>query len=991
MKKTKKKERTAVILLVCILALGILPAMSAAETETDPVYSANKISVQDLQDGQEVIIYRTVYNAGTGKYEDYVIKGDGTLAKVFDKGDRLTGHCAESPVWKVIVHLNSSTGQPSGYYDFYNESTGMYLSPQSDGTIVSSTRPGVLLTGRQEGGYNSTIEKWDTATWSYYGYNVVPDATNGFKLQSGTGADSLAFSFGAYVSEDQPDQLVLIDTVDSKAAGITIRMFDYPDRATIYNITGSDSYQQGVLQKQHVEMILGEDGYPKFLNGNSGEPLFSPDGEYYKGEGNHLFLQSIYSATGYYEYQSFNNYAYYNQSTGDFSVYQQLGTPSNATNFYYNRGNFLPFNQLSLSTVSTNHNNFDGDGSPLDSMDPTNGGTLYLVSNVDFYFGMTVEASFMQPRQGQIDGDPVIYEFNGDDDLWVFIDGVLILDIGGVHDAFSGTINFATGEITGRNASTDASTIRECFKKAGVFPDGSEWDDSRADEYFTGNTFKDYGSHDFKMFYMEHGAGASNLEVRFNLPLIEKGRFAVEKKLTGTNQERFANVYFAYQAFKKDGENDIPLTEAVYENTTDPVTFYDNVTIGDETYDNVFYLKPGEAATFSGYYVNGEYTDFYDQDEYYVQEIGISTDYYDTVVINDVEVEGGEEVDGIYVAPVDTLARRARVTYANNCADKNLNELRVTKQLEEGSEDDGSTFEFRVQLENNESGDPYGSGELVPYSVGQYYIKRGDEYFYYVDGKLTSNGLTPIVASVSGQNGTIAGIPFGYTVVITKLLAGTDFHVEEIRLPADWALKDKEAVAGTFDPSTLTGTGFNGDPIEADGMIALDKDAEVIFTNTRPTAGIVITGKKVLTGRAMTEDEFSFTLIQVDASGEEIQGGASMSVTAVPDGTNSEASLVFGSLTFTLSDYTGAEYRDGDGNAVFYFAASEDIPSGVIDYYRDGITYTSDAFLVVVTLSWNDETKELSAEWRAYTYDGANIPDELKPAPTATPAPQGGG
>ena len=59
-----------------------------------------------------------------------------------------------------------------------------------------------------------------------------------------------------------------------------------------------------------------------------------------------------------------------------------------------------------------------------------------------------MEATFQQDYNGLNDrGDPVRYDFNGDDDLWIYIDGVKILDIGGVHDAFNGHIDFVTGQL----------------------------------------------------------------------------------------------------------------------------------------------------------------------------------------------------------------------------------------------------------------------------------------------------------------------------------------------------------------------------------------------------------------------------------------------------------------------------------------------------------------------------------------------------------------
>ena|GEM_PF-3371222 len=787
----------------------------------NPEYAAEKISVQDIQDAQKIVIYKSVYNDMTGAYEDYVIDGYGNLIKAYDKGDQLVGRSEKTPAWIVTMHRDEVTQELNGYYDYYNEETGMYLSPNSDDTLVSSVRPGVTLNGRRDGEYISTIERWDNDAWAWCGLQIVKDEKGDVMLNGATGNGSQQFSFAALITETT-EELHTVRTVDSVAAGITINMFNYPNRQTIANVTGSDGYAVGVLPKQHASTTL-TDGYPTFNGGRtSGATLFSPGNSYFQGNGNHLFLESVYNSTGYYEYNAFNNFAHYDKSSGDFAVYQETGTPSNENQFYYKRGNFFPYNNLDISRKATNTNMYDGSGVPLSPMDPTQDGTLYMISNPDFYFGMTVEASFMQAKDGLIQGDPMVYEFNGDDDLWVYVDGVLLLDIGGVHDAWPGSINFATGQITGGNGGAgQATSIRQAFRNAGVFPDGTAWDDTLAEQYFKGDTFIDYGSHNFRMFYTEHGAGASNLEMRFNLPVIEKGKFTVEKVLDGTSQQKFSNVYFAYQAFRKDDTSEnsyIPMTGAVYEGTSEPLAFYDSVVINGKMYTDVFYLKPGEAATFP---------EMADDTEYYVQELGVGTDYYDEIIVNDVKIDGQDATatDGIYPTSVATVGSRARVTYSNHCSEKNLNELRITKQLTEGSVDDGTTFEFRVLLENAE-------GNLAPYSTGAYYIQNADgDYFHYVNGQLISNGKTPVVASVAGNNGTIAGIPAGYTVVIKDLLAETDFYVEEIRLPLGWSMAEKNVRDDSCDASEMTGTDFAGNVCTADGQIRLDTDADVAFTN----------------------------------------------------------------------------------------------------------------------------------------------------------------
>ena len=85
--------------------------------EVEP-YFAEKISVQDLQEEQKVILYKSVYNQTSGTYEDYVIDGNGNLLKAYDKGDKVVGYSSVDPYWKVIMYKDAITGEYNGYYDF---------------------------------------------------------------------------------------------------------------------------------------------------------------------------------------------------------------------------------------------------------------------------------------------------------------------------------------------------------------------------------------------------------------------------------------------------------------------------------------------------------------------------------------------------------------------------------------------------------------------------------------------------------------------------------------------------------------------------------------------------------------------------------------------------------------------------------------------------------------------------------------------------------
>ena len=86
--------------------------------------------------------------------------------------------------------------------------------------------------------------------------------------------------------------------------------------------------------------------------------------------------------------------------------------------------------------------------------------------------------------------------------------------------------------MTGETPVESTTTIKELFKEVGYFPDGTVWDDNKVSDYFKGDTFKDYSSHTMRMFYFERGAGASNLHMKFNLPVVPDGSIEVKNFLT---------------------------------------------------------------------------------------------------------------------------------------------------------------------------------------------------------------------------------------------------------------------------------------------------------------------------------------------------------------------------------------------------------------------------------------------------------------------------
>ena len=211
---------------------------------------------------------------------------------------------------------------------------------------------------------------------------------------------------------------------------------------------------------------------------------------------------------GYYVYDSYGsngNYAVYNHTTNSFDVYDKAGVYKDSVSDA-NRGQFFPFD--SAGKVFKEN---DGRLSPIGITDGTN-------DKLNHHFGMSMTTEFVQPTGGKTtDNNDMVFKFSGDDDVWVYIDGVLVGDLGGIHEKATLDINFATGvvrvgHIDGANGSPKYfpdTTIKAMFKAAGADTTN-----------FRDNTFRDSTKHTLSFFYLERGAGASNMSLKFNLTTL---------------------------------------------------------------------------------------------------------------------------------------------------------------------------------------------------------------------------------------------------------------------------------------------------------------------------------------------------------------------------------------------------------------------------------------------------------------------------------------
>lgn len=567
-------------------------------------------------------------------------------------------------------------------------------------------------------------------------------------------------------------------------------------------------------------------------------------------------------------------------------------------------------------------------------------------ANINYGFGTKFTIPFTINDNGTINGEangkPITFDFTGDDDVWVFLDGKLILDMGGSHAKATGSINFKDLTATVTNAATASTSAEQMSDRpSNVIADyqtaelnNFAWTGQKPMERSTvstaekildfntaygsdyANTFKDSSKvHTLTMFYMERGMYDSNMKIQFTINPLPSG-LSVSKQVDTKNvNEGLKTAAANKDAFEftmmKKGESEENLTNVSDVN----YSFYDgkntsSKTIGadgkiklkDKQYANSFENANGTDAFKPGEYfnitekLNNNYTT-----KWFVTDLDKKIEELDKPVEkgegNVAEFSFGEHVDEFSKANYD-------VNFVNT---PKVGTVKIAKAWNGTVPDtlENTEFPFKVEVDLDGASDEY---RYSTYPLK--YTVDGNEYL-----TTDANGNFTLK---SGQTAAFEGIPTGAKVKVTetKTTDGKSWVVSGQEFKESAAVTDGSNETLTITNATMT--------IPSDKVIYVEAGKDTFYKPANVETGYTVS--KMSDGLTYTDKGFN---------GAE----PNKSYTANYTGSNKDGAIVNGKITV----YT---YKATDKVYVFDYGLESDIAK-INDnndgLFKDGTFYNDNA------------------------------------------------
>ena len=451
------------------------------------INNTNNESSEIVFDAESFSVY-TVAATGSGNFLGYIYWGDNinVAVKAYDEnGNAITTQSKFEAV--TLDSTKSDTGNLSGNSDGTDKDYFKEIVPEIDGYTYSGTydynpseNNNALniwnISSNTTG--KSTNDNWwyvvnaNTKSWQEFNTNSINNYYLEIYVIYSDEKDITYFEGNLfnYYKEDVNSQTMAIDGSENGALLFTTG----GQSGKKWNDCDTDGLGSGTPTA--FQGIVGDslsNNMPTFNYVVA--DIFNPDSD--------LFSRGIGSST--------------DNTDDDTTVYTNVGIP------FYEEDGYYVFDANTGSnkyTYNSETNNIEYSKSTT----WTNG--FWPFEYGDNHFGMSFQVYF------NIDEDSnQVFEFTGDDDVWVFIDNKLVLDMGGVHQAVNGSINFSTGICTVDYAYNAARDINREEETHNLYTDSLGYSSKSV-----GKTALASGTHTLTFFYLERGAVASNCKIKFN-------------------------------------------------------------------------------------------------------------------------------------------------------------------------------------------------------------------------------------------------------------------------------------------------------------------------------------------------------------------------------------------------------------------------------------------------------------------------------------------